>query len=144
MDAQVRFRLLLYASVFTLIIIAATQPASQTVVLYALLVPFAFVLAAAFLLGGPFLAMEHAEGERVGWRRALDFLEHNSALAFLDLMLLWTTAFVAGMAFAQMAPWLKVAYVVVAMVGFGAALTDWFLTQQRDAKQARWQEHPGS
>ena len=142
MDRQVRLRLVLYASILTLFVLAATQGDEAGTFQAAILIPIAFIAGGVFLLGLPFLAMEHAEGGHVPWKKALDFVQHSAILAFLDVMLLWTTGFVTWLGSSGMNGPARAAFWVAVAVGSVAALMDWALSQQPDRKQRRWQKHP--
>lgn len=142
MDRQVIARIVLYASVAALAILARSTPSIAYVARLALLVPAAFALAGATILFAPVLGTERAQGHKVPWRRILDTFEHSTLIAFADLMLLWTTASVAAMGLATMGPLAIAVFATAAPIGFVAALTDWFLGQETDRAQETWQQHP--
>lgn len=142
MDRQIRFRIILYASVLALFTLAAVTPGTDRLFLLIILVPLTFSAVGALLLALPFLAMEHAEGERVPWHRPLDFLQHNSLLAFVDVMLLWTTAVVAATGLPAMGPAGVAVFAVAVAAGGSSALADWLLGNESDHDQAAWQRHP--
>lgn len=142
MDRQVQLRSIFVLAVAALFGLAALSPVSRPFLWVALIVPATFGLVALGLLSAPFLAMEHAEGELPRWRTLVDFLEHNSLLGFVDLMVLLDVALVAGFGWADQGVLGRVLYVAAVATGAGSALGDWFLGQQTDRKQRGWQRHP--
>lgn len=144
MDRQVVSRLTLLVAIVTLVVLSAISDVSRVLVA-AIAVPAGFVAGAIFLLGAPFAAVRKAEGQRLGLKRLLDVAEHAGPLAWIDLMILWTTGAIAFMGYQAGAPaWYGWVFGIAAAVGFIAALRDLFLAEEPDTEQESWQEHPGS
>lgn len=144
MDRQFRSRLVLYGTVAVMFALAALQPSTAAVFQASILVPAGFLAVAALLLAAPYIAMSRAEGRRIGWRRALDFLEHNSLVAFVDFALLWVTTGIVIMAWNDLSAVERMVFLAATAVGAYYGLRDWLLAQQSDRTQRRWQRHPQS
>lgn len=137
MDRQVIARLIVLASILVLAGLAfagAASPIAQA----ALLVPIAFAVGGAIVLGLPYLAIEKSEGHRIQWKKALDFIEHGTVLAWVELFVLWCTGFIAfmGLTAATVAP-----FAAAAAIGLGAAMWNLALSEMPDSMQG-WQHHP--
>lgn len=142
MDRQIGSRLILLAAIVTMVVLAAISDVSRIAAL-AIGVPLAFLAAGALLIGVPYAAVEKAEGHRLRWKKLLDFFEHATVLAWMDLFVLW---FVTGIAYMGLAAGAGTAYTVVfaiaLVVGIIAAMRDLYLSEEPDGMQAAWQEHP--
>jgi hypothetical protein len=134
MDRHELDRLVLAAAILVLVVMGAVREESYPVWRVTILAPALFLAAAVFLLGLPYLAMEHAEGERVRWRRALHFIGHNWILPLAGLMVLAAVVVVSYVSLDSMTTPEKAIFFAATVVGLAATLREWFLDLLPDRK----------
>lgn len=140
LDRHTRIRLVLLVATLILIVLGAAREESYPLARAAILIPALFLVVAVFLLGVPFLAMEHAEGKRVRWGAAIDFLEHNSILMTAWLVVVVAVAAVSWLHYDTMNTPEKVIFFSAAIIGLGTALLEWFRDALPDRRQEKYRE----
>ncbi len=141
MDRQTTARLILLAAIVVMVILAASSDVSRVLVL-AIAVPLAFIVSGLSLLLFPYLAVQKADGRTVGAKAFLDFLEHGTVLAWVELGALWAVSGVAFMGIFAGTPAYTFGFIVTFLVGIASALQNLYLSEEPDSWQAAWQEHP--
>lgn len=142
MDRQVVARLVVLLAIAVLAFIAFSTDVSR-IALVAIALPVAFAIGGGLVFGLPWFVTEKSEGHRIKWLKGLDFLEHGTVLAWLELFALWMTGFIAFMGLqGETAGWESPAFYGAAAVGFIAAMANLYFSEEPDAQQEEWMEHP--